>query len=81
MSVLRVLSRAGDTKLEWDTLKARSGDPEAEEAVRQAEELFRQEQAKGATAFKVGRGVPATRIDEFDPEAEQIVMVPRVAGG
>jgi hypothetical protein len=26
-------------------------------------------------------GLPAERIDEFDPAAEQIVMVPRIAGG
>lgn len=65
----------------WDERAAAAGDPDAEEAVRQAEGLFRQERASGATAFKVGDAGPAEKIETFDPEAEQIIMVPRVAGG
>jgi len=30
---------------------------------------------------KVAPGRPAERIGKFDPEAEQILMVPRVVGG
>ncbi len=79
MGKLRVLSRQGDTAVEWGGRRVK--DPEAQEAVRQAERLFNEERAKGATAFRVATGKPATRIDEFDPEAEQIVVVPRIAGG
>lgn len=78
MAKLRILSRLGDTTYEWDTASKDAG---AEEAVRQAERIFREERAKGATALKVAQGEPARKIDEFDPEAEQIVMVPRIAGG
>jgi hypothetical protein len=39
------------------------------------------ERAKGVTAFRVETGKPLQRIDQFDPTAEQIVMVPRVVGG
>ena len=81
MGKLRILSKLGDTTLRWDTEAATSGDPEAEEAVREAERIFRQERASGATAFRVSAGAPAERIETFDPQAEQIVMVPRVAGG
>jgi hypothetical protein len=35
--------------------------------------------ARGDTTIRVGR--PAERVDAFDPAAEQIVVVPRVAGG
>lgn len=79
MGKLRILSKLGDTTVRWGS--ASTGDPEAEEAVREAERIFRQERAAGATAFKVSTGAPAERIDTFDPQAEQIVMVPRVAGG
>lgn len=81
MAKLRVLSARGDTSVEWDQRRAQTGDPEALAAVREAERIFEEQRQKGATAFKVEPGVPAQRLDRFDPEAEQIVIVPRVAGG
>ena len=81
MGMLRVMSRRGDDRLTWDGQKAVTGDPEAIAAVREAERIFAQERAKGATAFRVETGKPTERIDKFDPLAEQIVMVPRVVGG
>jgi hypothetical protein len=81
MSKLRVLSARGDTVLEWDERKLQTGDPEALAAVREAERIFEEQRARGATAFKVEPEKPAQRIDTFDRTAEQIIMVPRVAGG
>ncbi len=81
MGKLRVLSKHGDTTYGWDAKRAASGDPEAQEAVRQAERLFNLERAKGYTAFRASPGSIGERIDAFDPQAEQIVMVPRLAGG
>jgi hypothetical protein len=75
------MSRRGDDRLTWDGQKAVAGDPEAMAAVREAERIFAQERAKGATAFRVETGKPTERIEKFDPTAEQIVMVPRVVGG
>jgi hypothetical protein len=65
----------------WDQKQAETGDPEAQEAVREAERIFQEALKNGATAFRVSSGTPATKLDRFDPEADQIVMVPRVAGG
>lgn len=79
--MLRVMSRRGDDRLTWDQQKAQVGDPEALAAVREAERIFAQERAKGATAFKLDPGKPAQRIETFDETAEQIVLVPRVVGG
>ena len=81
MARMRVLSARGDTVLEWDGRKVETGDAEALAAVREAERIFEEQRARGATAFRVTPGRPAERIDEFDPRAEQIVVVPRVAGG
>lgn len=81
MSKLRVMSWRGDSSVEWDARLAEQGDPEALAAVREAERIFREERAKGATAFVIERGEPARRVDDFDRSAEQIVMVPRMAGG
>jgi hypothetical protein len=81
MSKLRVLSARGDTVLEWDERKLQTGDPEALAAVREAERIFEEQRSRGATAFKVEPEKPAQRIDTFDRTAEQIIMVPRVAGG
>ena len=79
--MLRVMSRRGDDRLTWDQQKATLGDPEALAAIREAERIFEQERARGATAFKVEPGKPVQRIETFDETAEQIVLVPRVVGG
>jgi hypothetical protein len=81
MAVLRVLSRRGDTTYEWDVARVRQGDAEALAAVREAERIFAEQRARGATAFRVRPGRPADRLDCFDTQAEHIVIVPRVAGG
>ncbi|HEX2923491.1 MAG TPA: hypothetical protein VHS28_05625 [Chloroflexota bacterium] len=81
MGKLRVLSTRGDRTVEWDLKQAETGDAEAEAAVREAERIFQEALGRGATAFKVGAGVPATKLTRFDPEADQIVVVPKVAGG
>lgn len=79
--MLRVMSRRGDDRVTWDQQKVLEGDAEAIAAVREAERIFAQERAKGATAFCVVQGKPIERIEKFDATAEQIVMVPRVVGG
>ncbi len=81
MARMRILCARGDTVVEWDGQKIETGDPEALEAVREAERIFGEQRARGATAFKVEPNRPAERLDIFDPQAEQIVVVPRVAGG
>ncbi len=79
--MLRVMSRRGDDRVNWDQQKVLEGDLEALAAVREAERIFAQERAKGATAFRVEPGKTIQRIDTFDETAEQIVLVPRVVGG
>ena len=79
--MLRIMSRRGDDRITWDEQKVLAGDFEAMAAIREAERIFAQERAKGATAFKVESGKPVQRIEQFDSTAEQIVMVPRVVGG
>jgi hypothetical protein len=81
VGMLRVMSRRGDDRVTWDEQKVLAGDPEATAAIREAERIFTQERAKGATAFRVEPGKPTQRIEQFDSTAEQIVMVPRVVGG
>jgi len=79
--MLRVMSRRGDDRVTWDMQKVQEGDPEATAAVREAERIFAQERARGATAFRIDPGKPAQRVEQFDKTAEQIVLVPRVVGG
>jgi len=79
--MLRVMSRRGDDRVTWDEQSVLAGNPEAAAAIREAERIFEQERAKGATAFRIDPGKPAQRIEEFDKTAEQIVLVPRVVGG
>jgi hypothetical protein len=81
MAVMQVLSKLGDTRYEWDLAGVHEGDAAAVAAVQEAERIFAQQRARGATAFKVWPGRPAERLDRFDPQAEHVVVVPRIAGG
>ena len=81
MGMLRLMSRRGDDRVVWDTQQVELGDPEAVAAVREAERIFRDQQARGATAYRLETGQAPVRIDQFDPQTEQIVVVPRVIGG
>lgn len=81
MAMLRVLSRNGDDRVMWDTERVAVGDPESMAAVREAERIFREQQARGATAFRMENGQTPVRVDTFDPTFEQIVVVPAVIGG
>jgi hypothetical protein len=81
MGVLRVLSREGDRTVQWDEKQVAAGDLDAVAAVREAERIFEEQLRKGATAFRVSPEEKATRLVRFDPEADQIVVVPRVQGG
>jgi len=67
--------------VQWNEQDAQAGDAEAMSAIREAERIFAQERARGATAFRVEAGKPTERIEQFDPQAEQIILVPRVIGG
>ena len=81
MGMLRVISKRGDDRVQWNEQDAQAGDAEAIAAIREAERIFAQERARGATAFRVESGKPSERIEQFDPLAEQIILVPRVVGG
>ena len=81
MSTLRVLSHLGDEAHSWDAARAATGDPEALAAVREAERIFAEARERGATAFRLAPGQSAERLDKFAPDAEEIVIVPRVSGG
>ena len=81
MAEMRILSGCGDTTVSWDARKAATDDPEAAAALHEAERIFEEAQARGATAFSVAPDRPARRLDRFDPSEERIVVIPRVAGG
>lgn len=81
MGQMRIMSQLGDTKITWDTERAAAGDVEAAEAVRAAEQIFAESRAQGATAFAVGVDQKARVVERFDPAEEQIIIVPRIAGG
>lgn len=81
MGQLRIMSHLGDTSVAWETRKAAAGDSEALAAVREAERIFTEARAQGSTAFAVEPGVVPKVIETFDPAVEQIVVVPRIAGG
>ena len=81
MGMLRVISKRGDDRVQWNEQDALAGDAEANAAIREAERIFAHERARGATAYRLEEGKSVERLEQFDPQASQIIMVPRVAGG
>ncbi len=81
MGMLRIISKRGDDRLQWNEQDALTGNAEAQAAIREAERIFARERGRGSTAYRVDSGKPIERLEQFDPQAEQIVMVPRVVGG
>jgi hypothetical protein len=81
MGMMRIISRRGDDRLHWDAQAALANEAEAAAAVQEAERIFARERSRGATAFRVEEGKPIERLEHFDAQAEQIVLVPRVVGG
>ncbi len=79
MGKLYVLSSRGDAKVTWPDDSALSADAEA--AIREADAMFADELRRGSAAFRLTKGEGAKRIDKFDPTADEIVIVPRMAGG
>lgn len=71
---MHILTNGGDMKVTWN---ARDTDE-----VAQARQNFTDLRAKGFRAFKVAEGGrPGVQIDEFDPSAQKLIMVPPMAGG
>ena len=81
MGLLRVISKRGDERVYWNEQDALTGDVEANAAIREAERIFARERATGATAYRLEAGKPVEKLEQFDPQASHIIMVPQVAGG
>lgn len=74
MGELAVLDRTGDTRLQWSKHNP--------EKVTAAENRFKELKAKGYAAFKVNKdGDKGIQIDDFDPSAERLIMIPQIIGG
>lgn len=74
MGRLAIMGPEGDTKLIWDS--------DNEEEVANARRTFDDLRRKGYAAYSVKRsGKKGKVITEFDPDAEKIILIPRVVGG
>lgn len=75
VGTMSVMDGTGDTKSTWDSDKP--------EEVEEARRTFDNLKAKGYSAFRVTArdGSKGEEMKTFDPEAEAVIMVPRMVGG
>lgn len=73
--IIHTLDKTGDTRLIWD----RNNEDEVDAARR----LFNDLRSKHYTAYRAEgkEGSKGEVIRSFDPEAERIIMAPRLVGG
>jgi len=69
---MRILNHTGDLEQTWE-----SGN---ELQVGEAEKKYHEMIEKGYQAFGLEGGV-AIRLDDFDKEQEEVILVPRLVGG
>lgn len=71
---MKIMDTSGHTQLQWD--------PNVPNEVQAAKEAFATYVAKGYSAFRVGSdGEKSTRMEKFDPSAEEMILVPQLKGG
>lgn len=70
---MNILDRSGHTRIGWD--------PNNREEVAFAREVFEEKTGAGFRAFRVRDGERSTRMDTFDPQAREMMLVPHLAGG
>jgi hypothetical protein len=71
---LKVMDHTGDLKIVWNST--------VKDEVEAAKASFDKMIAKGYSAFASKKsGEKGTRITEFDPQAEAIILVPKIVGG
>jgi hypothetical protein len=74
MGELAVMNGSGDTKVFWSAENA--------DEVESARRTFRDLRAKGHVAYKLlGDGSKGEQINEFDEDAEKIILAPQMKGG
>lgn len=73
MGLLLIMNSNGDTRVAWDGADTES----IERARRMVEEAY----AEGKGVFRLDDEGMATRLKEFDPDAREIVVIPRLRGG
>lgn len=74
MGELRIMETVGDIKTIWDKDK--------EDEVEAARKQFNEMKKKGYIPFSVDKsGEKGKKIEEFDPDAEKLIMAPPIRGG
>ena len=74
MNEMQVMDPTGHTSLKWS--------PGNEAEVEAAATVFRKMRKKGYSAFYTGfGGRKGERMDEFDPDAKQFILIPHLVGG
>lgn len=82
--ILRRLCEQGDAVTAWETGADLDQDAEAQAAVREAEQIFREALGRGDVAFAVEPGQAPRKIERWGGEAEEaseVIITPRLMGG
>ncbi|MCE7979802.1 MAG: hypothetical protein DYG89_01305 [Caldilinea sp. CFX5] len=82
MHKLQILGRDGHRELVWEPEQVATEDAEALAVIAEAEQIVEAALARGQAVFVVeAPDQPAKRIERFDQNAPQTLIIPRLVGG
>lgn len=74
MSEMQVMDPTGHTTVSWN--------PKNDNEVEAARKVFKKMTKKGYSAFRTGfAGRKGERLNEFDPDAKNLILIPQLVGG
>ena len=73
MGEMHRLDKQGDTRFTWDATKP--------DEVQAAQEVFATYQSQGYKPARMQGGKPGEFIQDFDPQAESIIFIPKMRAG
>lgn len=74
MNEMQVMDPTGHTQVRWN--------PSNGDEIKIARAVFTKMRKKGYQAFYAGKfGGKKGRMDEFDPEADRLILIPQLVGG
>jgi hypothetical protein len=85
VGLIRIMGKSGDAAVQFPRIASLDAlgtlEPDEQYAVQAAQRIVEQARQESRTVFAVSPGQTPERVTEFQPDAESLMVVARIAGG